>query len=853
MGKKGKGAANAGKKRPDDELVDLIFSWSLLDVMNQDLFRDKASTIPDRFFGLKSYLDAFRIPLLEEMRAEMSSNLEPLPDHPSAVPIRSLVPSIGKSLGNFGLVYRATVARGRGSRHAAPCIGDIIVLLDGMPRRPPELAWSGGGSYCVAHIQDVDRNGYGFEIRASRKIEDASCYALAVSLLSFIPYARIWRCLDYDAAVKRNPTLVKVVAGDAQQSTPFPAGSSAPARRDTGGTDADVAAKLSTFKLNDSQTESILSCVKATRQQDGASKFSLIWGPPGTGKTKTISVLLLLLLTSQTKCRVLTCAPTNTAISQVASRLLTLWKQHAAADRGCHGDLLLFGNRERMAVDGDLGEIFLDTRVKRLKKCFSPATGWRHCLVSLEVFLGEQRTVTCQYQGDCLQNVGTKVAETSFVRSRLHQIFDTLRNCFRLIMSQVPRAVLLEKNYKNIVLLMEMLKDFSKLLGRKIVGNDEASKSEFAQNLMQSKARILDVTRTLLRELKLPVTRSDFRIKKFCLGSAPFIFCTVSGSAKLNNQKMDLLLIDEAAQLKECESLIPMQLSGLKHAVLIGDECQLPATVKSKVSDTALLGRSLFERLSALGQKKHLLNIQYRMHPSISIFPNLSFYDKKILDGANVMQEGHTRKYLQAAMFGPYSFINVEGRDDPGRSKRNMAEVAVILEILNALKIACISSRQGVSVGVISPYAAQVEAIQQKIGNAKAMHPLILRVNSVDGFQGSEEDIIILSTVRSNSAGSIGFLSNLRRANVALTRARGTASGSWATRRPFAAAVPSGRNWSRTPWIAAASSTGETAREFLLPSLRGGNGMQPQLDLDQTLACTSLLRAADTKLTFAVH
>ena len=149
----------------------------------------------------------------------MSSNLEPLPDHPSAVPIQSLVPSIGKSLGNFGLVYRATVARGRGSRHAAPCIGDIIVLLDGMPRRPAELAWSGGGSYCVAHIQDVDRNGYGFEIRASRKIEDASCYALAVSLLSFIPYARIWRCLDYDAAVKRNPTLVKVVAGDAQVHT----------------------------------------------------------------------------------------------------------------------------------------------------------------------------------------------------------------------------------------------------------------------------------------------------------------------------------------------------------------------------------------------------------------------------------------------------------------------------------------------------------------------------------------------------------------------------------------------------------------------------------------------------------
>ncbi|KAJ1272391.1 hypothetical protein BS78_06G198400 [Paspalum vaginatum] len=445
-----------------------------------------------------------------------------------------------------------------------------------------------------------------------------------------------------------------------------------------------------------------------------------------------------------------------------------------------------------MGIDGALGEIFLDTRVRRLSRCFSPATGWRHCLVSLVELMGEPRTVRSQYHGACWQEDGTTLLESSFVRSRFHQIFRKLTNCFRTIMSQVPRAILLEKNYKNIVSLIEMLEGFRKLLDKKIVGNDaavhvflttgakkfddsgaeEAGKSELVQNLMQSKALILGMARTLLRDLKLPVTRSRFRIKKLCLRSASFVFCTVSGSAKLNNQKMDLLLIDEAAQLKECESLIPLQPSGLKHAVLIGDECQLPATVKSKVAEAALLGRSLFERLSSLGHKKHLLNIQYRMHPSISIFPNLRFYDKKILDGANVTQDGHGRRYLEAATFGPYSFINIDGREDPGRSKRNMAELAVILEILSALKKACISSGQGVSVGVICPYAAQVEAVQREIGNEKAMRPLAVRVNSVDGFQGSEEDVIILSTVRSNSAGSVGFLSNLRRTNVALTRAR---------------------------------------------------------------------------------
>jgi len=210
---------------------------------------------------------------------------------------------------------------------------------------------------------------------------------------------------------------------------------------------------------------------------------------------------------------------------------------------------------------------------------------------------------------------------------------------------------------------------------------------------------------------------------------------------------------------------------------------------------------------------------------------------------------------------------------------------------LLAMYAACTSSQLGVSVGVICPYAAQVEAIQQQIGDAKSMLPLTLRVNSVDGFQGSEEDVIILSTVRSNGAGFIGFLSNVRRTNVALTRARyaavvsdrkqtrqtvtelnslnpsfalscsrclafrfvlvaGTASGSWATPRPCAAAAPSGSSWSWTPWIVAASSTGMAARASLLPpflcAALGMDGLQTQLIQIST---------ADTKLlmTFAMH
>lgn len=344
------------------------------------------------------------------------------------------------------------------------------------------------------------------------------------------------------------------------------------------------------------------------------SKFSLIWGPPGTGKTKTISVLLLLLLlmTTTTKKnqgserRVLTCAPTNTAICQVASRLLSLRKKHDAGG-GCHGDLLLFGNKQRMPIDKDLNEIFLDTRVKRLSKCFSPLTGWKECLRSLEVFLGDPRSLRHQYLQqamECEQKDVPKLLETSFVRSRFHDISQKLSGCFRTITSHVPRDCILEKNCNNIASLNKMLQDFGKLLGGKRVGNEvvlavffvlptgekcngaaggAVAYSEIVHTLRQNMAAILSVTRTLMRDLKLPPTRQSGTIKKFCVRNASLVFCTVCGSAKLNDQKMDLLLIDEAAQLKECESLIPLQVSGLKHVVLIGEECQLPATIKSEV------------------------------------------------------------------------------------------------------------------------------------------------------------------------------------------------------------------------------------------------------------------------------
>uniref|UniRef100_A0A2N9HYT0 DNA2/NAM7 helicase-like C-terminal domain-containing protein n=1 Tax=Fagus sylvatica TaxID=28930 RepID=A0A2N9HYT0_FAGSY len=244
--------------------------------------------------------------------------------------------------------------------------------------------------------------------------------------------------------------------------------------------------------------------------------------------------------------------------------------------------------------------------------------------------------------------------------------------------------------------------------------------------------------------------------------------------------RWDLLVIDEGSQIKECESIIPLQLPGLRHAVLIGDERQLPAMVKSKISEEAEFGRSLFQRLALLGHKKDLLNVQHRMHPEISLFPNRMFYENQILDGPNVKERSYDRRFLQGNMYGSYSFINVaHGKEefDKSHSLRNMIEVAVVSEIVASLFKATTKESvrtKKVKVGIISPYKAQVYAIEEKVKkyNADSNSNFSISVRSVDGFQGGEEDVIIMSTVRSNMNGVVGFLKDHQRTNVALTRAR---------------------------------------------------------------------------------
>ncbi|KAJ8629370.1 hypothetical protein MRB53_022693 [Persea americana] len=795
------------RREIDFGLLDLVLSWTVEDIFNEDRYRYKVEKIPERFLSVEKYLSSFIFPLIEETRAQLCNSLEEVYDAPVAEII-----SIGEYEARSELFYFIDTCgwksgSGIGGTKYKPRPGDIFVLSSMRIEAASDLSRQ-GVNYILASVAGVEMDEEaqkGYKVKVSKRIEASSgmgniCFA--IYLTSITTNSRIWKGINLGTSMNSNLNIIQAVLNpkfleEAACNTCFAEEKDAWANR--------IPRDLS-FDLNESQMSAIFGAIAATQCKHSYS-MKLVKGPPGTGKTKTIGCLLSALINMNL--RTLACAPTNVAVLQLCSRLLRMVRESRfhIDENGfsfCSlGDLVLFGNKDRMFVTDDLQEIFLDFRVKRLAECLAPCTGWRHMISSLILLLED--CVPEYHMFSENERSKKKIGFMVFLRDQFKAIAHALGDCMRDLLIHLPRACFSKENIKNIFALCNLLQAFGNLLHTKDVsdkeleelfshdalkyGDSSVTDAPTADTIFVHSTRdALDKTRqecvsilkTLQGTLNLCLYAETNWLREYCLKNATLIFCTASSSSFLHYVEMEpleVVVIDEAAQLKECESVIPLRLKGLRHAVLIGDEHQLPAMVRSEVSREVGFGRSLFERLSCLGHHKYLLNIQYRMHPAISSFPNAKFYDNQILDGSNVQKSSYKKNYLPGRLYGAYSFINIadgrEEKEDTGNSWRNMVEVAVVLKIVSCLYKSLANTGTRISVGVVSPYSAQVEAITEKMSNNyEKCAGFSVKVKSIDGFQGSEEDIIILSTVRANIKGTVGFLDSLNRTNVALTRAR---------------------------------------------------------------------------------
>ena len=321
--------------------------------------------------------------------------------------------------------------------------------------------------------------------------------------------------------------------------------------------------------------------------------------------------------------------------------------------------------------------------------------------------------------------------------------------------------------------------------------------------------------------LKSRAAEIEIRINSELFGEARVIACTLVGSAHrlLEGMKFGTLFIDEAAQALEAACWIPMRRAS--RVILAGDHCQLPPTVKSIAALRAGLGKTLMERIAEnKPEVVTLLKIQYRMNDEIMRFSSDWFYGGKVesapqIKYRSVLDYDHPITWIDTS--NEENQITIEGEDAPedsasaassesasssestsssesaanqnsdlnfkeqfvgesfGRINKAEAELTLLTlaEYFTKIGKQRVLS-ESIDVGIISPYRAQVQYLKKLIKKYEFFKPYrrLISVNTVDGFQGQERDVILISLVRSNDEGQIGFLKDLRRMNVAMTRAR---------------------------------------------------------------------------------
>ena len=301
-----------------------------------------------------------------------------------------------------------------------------------------------------------------------------------------------------------------------------------------------------------------------------------------------------------------------------------------------------------------------------------------------------------------------------------------------------------------------------------------------------------------LERLKSRATELEIRINSELLGEARVIACTLVGSAHrlLEGMKFGTLFIDEAAQALEAACWIPMRRAS--RVILAGDHCQLPPTVKSIAALRAGLGKTLMERIAEnKPEVVTLLKIQYRMNEEIMRFSSDWFYHGEVesapqIKYRSILEDDSPITWIDTS--NEEHQVTIEGDDVVSGEKRddmnfheqfvgesfgriNKAEADLTLLTL-AEYLTQVGKRrvleESIDVGIISPYRAQVQYLKRLLKKYEFFKPYrrLISVNTVDGFQGQERDVILISLVRSNDEGQIGFLKDLRRMNVAMTRAR---------------------------------------------------------------------------------
>lgn len=547
-------------------------------------------------------------------------------------------------------------------------------------------------------------------------------------------------------------------------------------------------------KFNPSQ----LRAIAAASRGYGDGGFTLIKGPPGTGKTTMLVAVLNSLHIRQynkyyeevrriasmqsgnrqaaletarkAKPRLLVCAPSNAAVDNIIQKIMEDGFVDGSGQR-YNPSMIRVGVGASSVVSG----VTLQTKVDKILSDADPGeldtsiAGFR---MELQRISGD--IVKCRRRCHAIENASPwplskdweiRIEEESFDTSGRvyfvnHREQTTSYECppppepgetqyparampeYRAFMS---RTVKLVENYFSVKSNLE--------------------RSTIIKASMESGANQYDVRSAL---------------ESHVLNSVHMVMTTLgtAGNRILETaDKFEVVVVDEAAQSVEPSILSALQL-GSRQCVLVGDPQQLPATIFNVSGRNSKYDRSLFQRLEEAGQDVFMLNEQYRMHPQISHFPRHIFYKAQLQDGPNVKESKYGNPLIKLVKsrvptLQPFTVLDLDSKEERGgKSLANSFEAHLVVHLYSYLKNITNFKDLG-RVAVITPYSQQASLLRKQFNNLLGgNYSRFVEVNTVDAFQGREANIVIFSAVRAAGSHGIGFLSDVRRMNVALTRAK---------------------------------------------------------------------------------
>lgn len=470
--------------------------------------------------------------------------------------------------------------------------------------------------------------------------------------------------------------------------------------------------------FNKDQEEVICSAVAAMKVKDKRTKILLLHGPPGTGKTHTLVGMTMSLLHECNCGTLLVVAPSNAAVDELGRRLLA-------------------------------------ERTKQARNNVPPDQ-----LLKV-VRVGQNRAVHPEVRGICLEELVQKNIQRE-VRDRCQE-FD---NAIALAEKEIKRCQLEIQRANN------------------SEGSDLKSLRRLEFQIKDQQKQILRLTEQRrsyssschpppkqLRNVKIKVLRKANVVLSTLNSCRSRILEEAFGRSSPNS--FSGVIADESTQCTEVESLLCLQYR-TNLLVLVGDPKQLPATVLSRDAVDRNFQESLFERFYMCLQNEEgphpifMLTEQRRMHSEICAFPSQYFYNGRLQPVV-----GLDAQYASFSLV-PYLVFNVldspEENEEPSTSWKNDGEAVTVLNLCRAI-LGCVGPET--SLGIITPYQAQKDIITRLLRSSPPARVALPDVNTIDGFQGQEKDIIVLSCVRAHhQKGFIGFVADARRLNVAITRAR---------------------------------------------------------------------------------